>query len=144
MLKYNIEWEVFDEQGNVMDYVEIGISTGRDNKKKIIDYDGVFELPKQAIDLLKKNGFDTSEVEFDDDNDYKEGTIEGVDLLTLRRVPYGKKGTPKNKREYQWVNVRGSPVGTIDEWKDFAKKSGVKKINVKDFDKDFKVNVKGD
>ena len=31
--------------------------------KTVTDYDGVFELPEQAIELLKENGFNTEEVE---------------------------------------------------------------------------------
>jgi hypothetical protein len=31
--------------------------------KRVTDYDGVFELPQEAIDLLKENGFDTTDVE---------------------------------------------------------------------------------
>jgi hypothetical protein len=30
--------------------------------KKILDYDGVFTLPNEAIELLKENGFDLSEI----------------------------------------------------------------------------------
>lgn len=36
--------------------------------------------------------------------------------VTLIRVRYGKKSTPKNKREYQ-INGKG-PVGTIKEFKE--------------------------
>lgn len=51
-----IEWIVGDEE----DYAEIGIeNVGKD----ITGYDGVFELPKEAIQLLKENGFNTEEVE---------------------------------------------------------------------------------
>jgi hypothetical protein len=51
-----IEWNVGDDE----DYVEIGIETvGKD----VTGYDGVFELPKQALQLLKKNGYNTKEVE---------------------------------------------------------------------------------
>jgi hypothetical protein len=52
--QYLIEWE------NPVQYVEIGIWT---KGKKVTDYDGVFELPKQALTLLKRNGFNTKEVE---------------------------------------------------------------------------------
>jgi len=40
-------------------------------------------------------------------------------ILKLVRIPYGKKDTPFEKREYQ-INGLG-PVGTIEEWEDFAK-----------------------
>lgn len=59
---YNIEWEIFDEKGDTIDYAEIGVFTDENNPKKVIDYDGVFELPDKAQELLKKNGFDVSEV----------------------------------------------------------------------------------
>lgn len=53
---FHIEWVIDD-----LDIVEgIGIWC---NNKKVTEYDGVFELPLQAIELLKENGFDTSEVE---------------------------------------------------------------------------------
>lgn len=55
-----IEWAVLDDDGEVIDYAEIGIFT---EGKKVVDYDGVFELPIQAIQLLKKNGFNTKDVE---------------------------------------------------------------------------------
>ena len=51
-----IEWHVGDD----MDYAEIGIFTAG---KDVIEVDGVFELPKEAIQLLKKNGYNTEEVE---------------------------------------------------------------------------------
>ena len=53
---YCIEWEV----PALNMYVEIGVWT---EDKKVVDYDGVFELCKEAIKLLNDNGFDTKEVE---------------------------------------------------------------------------------
>lgn len=51
-----IEWDVG------VDYAEIGIWTvGMD----VTEYDGVFELPKEAIALLKQCGFNTKEIEDD-------------------------------------------------------------------------------
>ena len=47
-----IEWAVLDDNEEIIDYAEIGIYT---EGKKVIDYDGIFELPKEAIKLLKKN-----------------------------------------------------------------------------------------
>lgn len=67
-------------------------------------------------------------------------SAQGVKSLTLTRVPYGTKKTPKSQREY--VMVGGSPVGTIQEWKDFAKKSGIKKLEVSDMDGQFDVTIK--
>lgn len=51
-----IEWVVGDDE----DIAEIGITAvGKD----ITDYDGVFELPREAIQLLKECGFNTQEIE---------------------------------------------------------------------------------
>jgi hypothetical protein len=53
---YMIEWDI-----PTMDITEyIGIWH---EDKRVTDYDGVFELPQEAIDLLKENGFDTTDVE---------------------------------------------------------------------------------
>ena len=53
-----IEWVVGDE----LDYAEIGVYTvGKD----VTDCDGVFEMPKEAIELLKECGFNTKELEID-------------------------------------------------------------------------------
>lgn len=59
--EYLIEWSSDDEEI----YVQIGIWVENIwvKNKKVTDYDGVFELPKQAIELLKNNGFNTQEVE---------------------------------------------------------------------------------
>ena len=47
---YSIEWDIPD-----LDITEeIGI---RHNNKTLTDYDGVFELPNEAIKLLENNGF---------------------------------------------------------------------------------------
>lgn len=54
-----IEWFVGDEKEPI-DEAIIGITT---IGKKVIDYDGVFELPSQAIQLLNEYGLDTKEVE---------------------------------------------------------------------------------
>lgn len=53
-----IAWEV-GKDGEI-DYAEIGITTvGKD----VTDYDGVFDLPREAIQLLSELGFNTKEVE---------------------------------------------------------------------------------
>lgn len=57
----------------------------------------------------------------------------GVKVLPLQRVPYGKKSTPKSKREYK-IQHYGSPVGTIKEWKEFAKKNNLDRIHVNEND----------
>jgi len=54
---YYIEWDIpgLDIVEQIGLWCEIGT-------KKIIDYDGVFTLPNEAIELLKENGFDISEI----------------------------------------------------------------------------------
>jgi hypothetical protein len=52
---YNIEWDI-PSLGYI---IEIGIWT---KGMKVLEYDGVFELPSQAIELLEENGFDCSQV----------------------------------------------------------------------------------
>lgn len=60
--EFSIIWEV--GEGDDMEEVEIGIWAQGD---RVTDYDGVFEIPKEAIALLKANGFDTTELEVSDD-----------------------------------------------------------------------------
>jgi hypothetical protein len=52
---YKIEWDV-SELG---EGAHIGIWH---EDKRVTDYDGVFELPLQAIQLLEKNGFNCEDV----------------------------------------------------------------------------------
>lgn len=54
--------------------------------------------------------------------------------MIIKRVPYGKESTPPELREYKLAGVGGSPVGTITEWKEWAKKHGYDKIAVADKD----------
>lgn len=53
---FAIEWDIPSLDETIL----IGIWV--DVRKKVIEYDGVFELPAQAVLLLYKNGFDASEV----------------------------------------------------------------------------------
>jgi hypothetical protein len=55
---YFIEWDIptLEEVENIGIWCE-------DGTKVLRDYDGVFELPEQAIELLKENGFDTEYAE---------------------------------------------------------------------------------
>ena len=46
-----IEWDIPDLE----DCVEIGLSF--DVRKHLIDYDGVFSLPKEAVALIREAGF---------------------------------------------------------------------------------------
>jgi len=54
-----IEWFVGSEAEPV-DEAEIGVFT---IGKKVIEYDGVFEIPREALELLKEYGLDVSEIE---------------------------------------------------------------------------------
>jgi hypothetical protein len=52
--------ELFDHgKGHAL----IEFCAGDNVQKNCIDYDGVFSVPKQAIKLLKSQGFKTSEIE---------------------------------------------------------------------------------
>jgi hypothetical protein len=51
-----IQWEYELDNGD-SDCVDIGVWF-EEGTKVLRDYDGVFELPKQAIELLEENGFD--------------------------------------------------------------------------------------
>jgi len=50
---YGIEWDVSELEEN--EYIGIWCDEGT---KTICDYDGVFEAPKEVIELLEENGFD--------------------------------------------------------------------------------------
>ena len=54
--RLSIEWSVGD--GASIDYAVIGITT---EGKEVVDYDGVFELPAEAIELLKEHGLSHQE-----------------------------------------------------------------------------------
>jgi hypothetical protein len=55
--RYCIEWDIptLDETYNIGIWVE-------DGTKTVTEYDGVFELPEQAVKLLQNNGFNTDDV----------------------------------------------------------------------------------
>lgn len=57
--EYLIDWEVTFPTGETTE-AQIGIWT---KGEKVTEYDGVMEMPKEALELLKKNGFDTTEIE---------------------------------------------------------------------------------
>jgi len=56
--QYLIQWEVENE--DYEDEVDIGIWTVHN---KVVEYNGVFEIPVEALELLRENGFDTTEIE---------------------------------------------------------------------------------
>lgn len=54
--QYYIEWDIPELDENYCIGLEV---EGTD----VVGYDGIFSLPEQAIELLKANGFNTSDVE---------------------------------------------------------------------------------
>ena len=66
---------------------------------------------KRATDYMNKHS-----------ESFKEQTLQ------VKRVVYGKDSTPEKDREY---GIGGhSPVGTVQEWKDFAKQKGIKQFEI--------------
>lgn len=53
-----IEWDIpsLDRTENIGLWFEID----KDGKRTLSDYDGVFSLPSEAIELLRKHGIDTA------------------------------------------------------------------------------------
>lgn len=54
---YFIEWVIPEAEECELIGIEV-----KDGTKIVTGYDGVFELPQEAIELLNKNGFNTDEV----------------------------------------------------------------------------------
>ena len=55
---------------------------------------------------------------------------------TIKRVEYGRKDTPKELREYRLLG--GSPVGYLDDWRNYAFEVGSELLEVIDNDCNFK------
>ena len=55
-----------------------------------------------------------------------------VRILKVRRVCYGKPDTPVELREFK--SELGSAVGTMDDWKEFAKQHGYGKVEFIELD----------
>jgi len=51
----------------------------------------------------------------------------GTDFLSIRRVTYYSDDTEDEEKEY-WIN--GPPAGTIEEWKEYARKKGYKGLRI--------------
>ena len=51
--------------------------------------------------------------------------------IIIKRVSYGKNDTPEELREYKIVDTFNSPVGTIKEWKEYAKSNNFEKVIIK-------------
>lgn len=56
--KYEIEWDI-----PTLETTEYIIFTCTDNTRFVEDYEGIMTVPKQALELLQRNGFDTTEIE---------------------------------------------------------------------------------
>lgn len=48
----------------------------------------------------------------------------GDRFMEIHRVSYGKKNQPQHLREYKLESGSGQPVGSLDEWIDYAKRLG--------------------
>lgn len=55
-----IEWDIPDL--DMGEEIGLGFEIDRNGKRTLTDYDGVFSLPDQAMDLLEKNGVDCAEM----------------------------------------------------------------------------------
>lgn len=56
-----IEWDV--PSLDIVETIGIWLDPDQSASKKVVsDYDGVFSLPKEAVELLEENGFDCSQV----------------------------------------------------------------------------------
>jgi hypothetical protein len=55
-----IEWEV--PHYDLYESIGLTFKLDRTGKRTLVDYDGVFDLPTQAMDLLEKNGVDVTEM----------------------------------------------------------------------------------
>ena len=58
----SIDWNIEYEDGEG-DSIGIGLEIDEDDHKKITGYDGVFELNTYALEFLREQGYDVSEVE---------------------------------------------------------------------------------
>lgn len=58
---YLIEWDIpfLEDTEHIGIYVE-------PNSKKVVEYDGVFELSPEHVEFLKENGFDTANIEINE------------------------------------------------------------------------------
>lgn len=69
-------------------------------------------------------------------------SAQGIKTLEIDRATYGKLN-PKLAKDLREYRLKGTmfPVGTIKEWKSFAKERGIKKLQVSDVDGNFDVTV---
>lgn len=57
-----IEWVVYDEEGNTEFVEHIGLWF---DGKTLTDYDGVFEIPVEALKLIRKAGYKAPKEDFE-------------------------------------------------------------------------------
>lgn len=87
------------------------------------------ELRDMIYDTLQEEEFNVTKV----GKYWIEVNPQNDNVLYLKRVAYGKKGTPKRDREYRTMDGE-SPVGNVEEWKSFARFHGIKKLVLLDQD----------
>ena len=57
-----IEWDIPSLERT--EYIGLWLEIDRDGKRSLSDYDGVFALPSEAIELMRKNGIEV-DVDFE-------------------------------------------------------------------------------
>jgi hypothetical protein len=55
-----IEWEI--PQLDMVEHIGLTFEIDPAGKRTLTDYDGVFSIPDQALDILEKNGIDCAEM----------------------------------------------------------------------------------
>jgi hypothetical protein len=55
-----IEWDV--PKYDLHEFIGLTFEYAVDGKRKLTEYDGIFAIPDQAMDLLEKNGVDCAEM----------------------------------------------------------------------------------
>lgn len=55
-----IDW--INDEFDMSEHIGVWFEIDRNGKRTLTDYDGVFTLPDQAMDLLEKNGVDCAEM----------------------------------------------------------------------------------
>ena len=55
-----IEWDIPDLE--ITESIGCTFEFGPDDKRTLVDYDGVFSIPDEAMDLLERNGIDCAEM----------------------------------------------------------------------------------
>ena len=58
----------------------------------------------------------------------------GLAILVVRRVPYGKKSTPVEDREYKCLDLGTSAVGNRKDWQEAGKNLGFTAVEFVELD----------